>query len=57
MSKTFNIKVSKEVADLICVYCKLNHVKMVDFCNSVFEEKFKGFKEKVKELSDFKVEP
>ena len=56
MTDFVNIKVSKKVADLLFVYCKLNSIKMVDFVNNVFDEKFKDFKEKVKALNNFKVE-
>ena len=56
MEKLTNIKVSKEVANLIFVYCKINNFQMSDFVNKTFEDKFKDFRDKVKALNDFKVE-
>ena len=56
MKKFINIKVNKEIADMLHIYCKLNNVKMLDFANKIFEEKFKGFKEQIKELNKFKVD-
>jgi hypothetical protein len=56
MEKLTRIKVSKEVANSIFVYCKMNNLQMSDFVSKILGEKFKDFKNKVKELSDFKVE-
>ena len=55
MTDIVDIKVSKKVADLLYTYCKFTNAKMLDVANSVFEDKFRGFKEKVLELSNFKV--
>ena len=56
MKNLVNIKVSKEIADLLCIYCKLNNAVMSEFVSEIFENKFRGFKEQVKALNDFKVE-
>ena len=46
--KASNIKVNKDIALALSIYCKLNNVRMVDFANEVMGSKLKDFEEKLK---------
>ncbi len=45
--KLKTIKVQKETADLIRVYCIFNKLKIKDYANDVFEKDPENFKEKL----------
>lgn len=45
-----NIKVDKEIALTLSVYCKLNSIKMIDFTNEVISSRLDMFKERLKEM-------
>lgn len=45
-----NIKVSKELADAVKVYCIFNNKTVTDFTTQVLERELKGFRERLAQM-------
>jgi hypothetical protein len=46
-----NIKVDRDIALTLSIYCKINRIKMFDYTNEVLGSQLEGFKDKVKVMS------
>jgi len=43
-----NIKVDRDIALTLSIYCKLNKIRMFDFTNEVLSSELEQFKDKLK---------
>ena len=47
-----SIKIKKETADLLKIYCAFNRIKMIDFASSAIEKEMALFRNRLSELRD-----
>ena len=52
--KLTSIKIKKEVAELVRIYCLFNNIKMADFSSEILEKRLKEFKENLERLRKIK---
>ena len=46
-----NIKVDRDIALTLSIYCKINRITMFDFTNEVLSSQLEEFKDKLKVMS------